>query len=142
MTTDIKTRALATFLKIDPGAVEPGPYDRDSFEADGGEYLVLTDDEAEQRAAEQIEESLWAFNTSFLEAHTDLDASALKALDKARETACESANPLVKGIIRDLPHFIDDAIKADGRGHFLSGYDGEENEVKVDGAWFFIYRIN
>jgi hypothetical protein len=34
--------------------------------------------------------------------------------------------------------FADEAISADGRGHFLSGYDGNENEQ--DG--FYIYRTN
>ena len=30
----------------------------------------------------------------------------------------------------------------DGRGHCLSSYDGHEHEVKVDGEWFYIYRVN
>lgn len=35
-----------------------------------------------------------------------------------------------------------DVIRADGRGHFLSSYDGEENSVTIDGIEYFIYRIN
>lgn len=34
------------------------------------------------------------------------------------------------------------AIRADGRGHFMSSYDGEENEEIVEGETFYIYRIN
>ena len=30
----------------------------------------------------------------------------------------------------------------DGRGHSLSSYDGEDNEVKVDGEYLYIYRTN
>jgi hypothetical protein len=37
-----------------------------------------------------------------------------------------------------LEGFVEEAVSADGRGHFLSSYDGEENEQ--DG--FYIYRIN
>lgn len=52
---------------------------------------------------------------------------------------CESANSLVKSLIVDLDHFVSDAISADGRGHFLSGYDGVEIELDGD---FYAYRTN
>lgn len=38
--------------------------------------------------------------------------------------------------------FIQAAISADGRGHFMSSYDGEENEVTVNDQTFYIYRLN
>jgi hypothetical protein len=43
-------------------------------------------------------------------------------------------------MIDDLDHFIEDAIRADGRGHFLSRYNGEENEETVGGVTYYIYR--
>jgi hypothetical protein len=51
---------------------------------------------------------------------------------------CESARPIVEALIEDMDHFVSDAICADGRGHFLSQYDGEENEE----GEFYIYRTN
>jgi len=30
----------------------------------------------------------------------------------------------------------------DGRAHFLSSYDGEENEVNVNGNTYYVYRSN
>jgi hypothetical protein len=35
-----------------------------------------------------------------------------------------------------------DVVEADGRGHGLSGYDGDENEIHFDDEWWYIYRIN
>lgn len=55
---------------------------------------------------------------------------------------CESFNKAVLAMIPDKNHFVKDAILADGRGHFLSQYDGQENEIKVNGVWYFIYRCN
>jgi hypothetical protein len=55
---------------------------------------------------------------------------------------CEDANELVKAVIRDIDHFVKDAILSDGRGHFLSGYDGEENEIEHKKVMFYIYRTN
>jgi hypothetical protein len=41
-------------------------------------------------------------------------------------------------MIDDPDEFIQDAIDSDGRGHFLSYYDGEETEIND----YYIYRIN
>lgn len=52
---------------------------------------------------------------------------------------CESANEIVfLPIIEDFEDFVSDAIDADGRGHFLSTYDGEE----VEHEGFYLYRVN
>lgn len=42
----------------------------------------------------------------------------------------------------DKDALIEDAIRIDGRGHFISGYDGEEHEERVNGVTYFIYRTN
>ena len=51
-----------------------------SFECEVGEYYVLTDTEAHELCKEYIEETVWAFNASFLSAHMKADADAIKAL--------------------------------------------------------------
>lgn len=43
--------------------------------------------------------------------------------------------------IDDFDTFAMDAIDTDGRGHFLSPYDGEEKEQEVNGKTAFIYRL-
>lgn len=104
------------------------------------EYLVCTDEEADNAAEECIEESLWAFNSSFLESHA---RHGITADDFERlQDKCESANPAFKAMIGDFQHFVDDAIRSDGRGHFISGYDGEENGVSTPDGMLFIYRLN
>jgi len=42
----------------------------------------------------------------------------------------------------DREEFIDDVIIADGRGHTISSYDGEENEIEYNNEWYYIYRMN
>ena len=116
------------------------------FEIIGNEYKVLTDEEADEAAADYIKESLWAFNPDFILEHSAASADTtareneeiIKAIRMVQESICESANALVKALISDLDSFIDDAIEADGRGHFLSSYDGEEHES----GNFYIYRTN
>ena len=54
---------------------------------------------------------------------------------------CESANELVLALIDDMDKFVSDAISSDGRGHFLSYYDGEEQEIYIEGTTFFYYRL-
>jgi len=38
--------------------------------------------------------------------------------------------------------FIEAVIESDGRGHTLSSYDGNENEISFDDEWYYIYRTN
>jgi hypothetical protein len=63
--------------------------------------------------------------------------SAIRSLQYAQRS-CENANGLVRALIDDMDEFIEDAINADGRGHFIAYYDGVENEQ--DG--FYIYRVS
>ena len=120
--------------------------DGKTYEIAGREYKVLTDAEADEEAREEIEYSLWAFNPDFIIQHTEFyknstpneDEDAIEALKLMQGKMCESANALVKALIRDMDEFVEDAIDADGRGHFISWYDGEEEES----GDFYIYRTN
>ena len=116
----------------------------------GNEYLILSDLEADDRAGEEIKQSLWAFNPDFILAHTNLDykgfqyAALIKCIETLQEKLCESANDIIKLLISDLDDFIDDAINSDGRGHFLSYYDGVEHEIFDPDThkYYYIYRLN
>ncbi len=136
-----KIEALAKFLELTPdeiGDLSEG-YSDSHFEHGTREYLVLTDSEADKMASEQIGESLWAFNPSFLAGETGISQDVFEAIQK--NDKCESNNPAIASIIAStcgLSSFVESATGADGRGHFLSSYDGEENEE----GEFFIYRTN
>jgi hypothetical protein len=126
---------------------DPGPdwqtYDADTFDRDGQEWLVLTDEEADARCRERIEESLWAFNPSFLAGETGIDEDVFKAI--AANDKCEGNNTAIRSIIKGscgLDDFVANAAGADGRGHFLSSYDSEEREVTVGDELLYFYRTN
>lgn len=136
MGTDPRIRALAEYLGIKDNEIEVTRHDENTFDAEGSEYMVLTDDEADQRAADSIRESLWAFNASFLVGH--MPDGVNEEIIKMAQEKCEGANETLKAMIVDLDHFVDDAIASDGRAHFLHTYDGEEQEQ----GEYFIYRTN
>lgn len=124
--------------ELDLSEITRASYGDNTFEYGGDDYLVVDDDEADEAAKAHILDSLWAFNVSFISAHTvdGLDEEQEAALTEMQGKLCEGANSIVKAMITDLDHFVQDAIGADGRGHFLSQYDGHEQE---EGS-FFIYR--
>lgn len=118
-------------------------------------YLILTDEEADEKCAEYIKDSLWAFNPSFLSGETGIDISVFEAIQSNGK--CEDNNDAIESCIDDMDSFIESAISADGRGHFMNTYDGNENEETVliddetgeilasnDSAahTFYIYRMN
>ena len=102
------------------------------------EFLVLTEDEAEEKAKEYIKNSAWAFNPSFLASHSKVDEDVFKCLSEK----CESSNDAVLSLIDDFDNFAEDAISSDGRGHFMSSYDGHENIEEIKNTEYFIYRTN
>jgi len=128
-----KMTALAKHLEVSEEEAEDHVSD----------YLVLTDEEADERVKENILESLWAFNKSFLNCHSEAIAEIPdKEFVDMQGTLCESFNKAIHAMIDDIDHFIKDAILSDGRGHFLSSYDGAENEIEVNGTYYYIYREN
>ena len=118
-----------------------------TFAAYGYEYKVFTEEEADQAAKENIRDSLWAFVPSFILEHTAFyktstaaqDDCVIEALRLLQERLCEDANPIIRALISNLDEFEQNAIDADGRGHFLAQYDGEE--IELDGGKYFAYRI-
>jgi len=98
------------------------------------EYLVLNDEEAQTRCEEDIKQSIWAFVPSFLSFHTGIDEDIIKSVQEH----CESSNDMLLNSIKDIEKFINEAIASDGRGHFISYYDGNEYEEND----LFIYRLN
>jgi len=138
--TEQRIAALAKHLGCEVADITESTYGENSFDAQGGEYLVLTDDEADELAEREIRESIWAFNADFVASHTKngLSDECIEAIKEMQGRLCEDANPIIEALIEDMDHFISDAILSDGRGNFISRYDGEEAE---EGA-FFIYRTN
>ena len=42
----------------------------------------------------------------------------------------------------DIDQLIIDTIDTDGTGSALSPYDGSENEVNINGTWYYVYRVD
>jgi hypothetical protein len=139
-----KPEALAKYLEVDLNEISEG-HDDNTFEQGREEYMVLTDDEADEKAREYILDSIWAFNASFLAAHSDLDEEVIRSIqDNGR---CEGNNAVLTKLIGDLDHFVNDAILSDGRGHFMNSYDGQENEIfdrvsDFTSRYLYVYRMN
>jgi hypothetical protein len=135
-----KVRALCEFLGCEPDDIKEGRFDHYGltvFECGSQEYSIGTDAEADEAAQKAISDSAWAFNASFLASFCELPEKVFEAM----QGECEGCNDDVLSLIEKsggISAFAQDAISADGRGHFLSGYDGDENEQ----GDFYIYRTN
>ena len=108
-----RIKALAQHLGCKKSEIE-NLYEN-TFEAEGGEYLVVTDSEAE----DLWEESLDSYLADCI--YPELQGNLQNYFDDEK--------------------WKQDA-RYDGRGHSLSSYDGHENEETVKEETFYIYRIN
>src|SRR5262245_39617551 len=120
-----------SIYKLDDGTEWAVGDDTDKSRNNKGRTRV---DRAARRA---VIDSLWAFNTSFIVGflarhhraarHAFGSPDVERAIKKVQESLCEDAGPLIRVLIGPhLTAFVEEAISADGRGHFLSQYDGEE----------------
>lgn len=132
-----RKQVLANYLGCDVNDLD-GDEDGERYELGSKEYLILTDNEADEKAREYIKDSLWAFNASFLSGFCDMPEEMFTAVKDKCEDANEAVLQCVERADGGLNAFVEEAISADGRGHFLSGYDGNENEE----GEYFIYRVN
>ena len=137
LTKEYDERVIA-FAHYDAGSFGFADYDEAQDNLASENFLVYTDEEADEAVREDIEEMVWAFTPSFLWAHTGVSIEAIAKLQEM----CEDANEPLTAMIKDFDHFVEDAVKCDGRAHFLASYDHEENEITFNGITYYIYRRN
>jgi hypothetical protein len=115
----------------------------ENYVIDGIDYLVLTDSEAFEKVEEYIEDTLWALSPTFLSSVTGVDESVFVAIQDNGN--CEGNNEAIQSILEatdtSMSEVVLEAISWDGRGQFLSQYDGQEIEVYADGEYYYCYRI-
>ncbi len=115
---DPKVAALAKHLGVSEDTISEGRYGSDIYESTDapGEYVVLTDSEADHAWNEELERYI---DDCILEEIKDSTLAQYFDRDAWKRDA-----------------------KYDGRGHSLSSYDGTEHEIQIDGEWIYIYRVN
>ena len=137
----VKLQALASYLEEHRQDLEETEIyvTNNMFELDNGEeYLVLTDQEADEYATDEIENMLWAFNADFLASYTGLHKAVFGALAGGYENSNEAIMALINNA-GSMDDFVQECIDADGRGQFVANYDGEEIELEND---YYAYRVN
>jgi len=144
---DNKIQALMAYLEeTDIDELTEETYDHyglSVYSYGSQEYAVGTEEEAQEAVEANIKESVWAFNSQWIVDHLndDFPIEAVKAIQEKYEDGNDALVKIIEKL-GDWSYFVKDSILADGRGHFLSGYDGEENEVFFEGVWYYIYRTN
>jgi len=135
-----KEQAMAKFLDCDVDDLTEEKFDYYGLTV-LSDHAIGTDEEADKACEEYIKQTAWAFNASFIISECGLDCSGEESLKTMQEKSCEGANDFILSLIEKtcgIGEFVDSAISAEGRGHFLSSYDGNENEE----GNYYIYRIN
>ena len=104
----------------------------------GEEWAVLTEEEADDYVAQEIDDMVGFFNPDFLSRITGLDLEVFEALSGVDGYKVQLAIKALVEYTCGMDDLVEAAIEADGRGHFISSYDGEE----VDAGGYLLYRIN
>jgi hypothetical protein len=91
----------------------------------GDEWALATDALADRAAYIAIKDSIWAFKFEWLQNYVSLSEDRILAL----QAESENGNDALWAAIRNKRQFVEDAINSDGRGNFLSSYDGREHTL-------------
>lgn len=136
METMTKQQALANFLEVEVTDFE---INNDEYILPNGDsYFVLTDQEADEYATSEIEDMLWAFDANWLAGYTGLNKAVFESLAGGYENSNEAIMALINNA-GSMSDFVQECMDADGRGHFVANYDGEEIELEND---YYAYRVN
>lgn len=110
-----KKRALAQHLGVKAKEIIKSKYDDNIFEYESEEYLVVTDDEADDLWEAELDHYLEEI------IYPELSGNLAQYFDDEK--------------------WKHDA-RFDGRGHALNRYDASEDSEDIDGVEYFIYRQN
>jgi len=104
------------------------------------DWLILSDEEADAEAVESVRRDVWAFVPSFLVSYLP-EGVTVDVVETLQQAKYEDAAPAILAMLgQRFEEFASDAIEADGRGHFLSSWDGCEHEFEHGGRTWYAYR--
>ena len=118
----------------------------------GHEWIIGSDEQMQAWCSYEIKRSIWSFRPEYLmnfinEEYklepelVEYDNQDLMATLELLVEECEPASPILRAAISEnMQDFINSAIRDDGRGHFLSRYNGEERSVKITGDIVYLYK--
>ena len=95
---------------------------------------------ANQKARDNINETLYLCNADFIARHLNLPVSVIEFIQNSKDS-----DVILDSLINRLnerTNMIEDALLSDSRGHYISHYDCEENECIVDDMLIYYYRID
>ena len=113
--------------------------DENDFEIDN--YRFIKESEALDIAVSQYKDDnyiLGCFNADFIEDNTNLSYNVIKALQKAE--AFEELGELINDC--DLDSFIEEYSRLDGWGNVFGSYNGNNDEININGEEYIVFRTN
>lgn len=138
-----KFEALVQFFKLyihidmEPNNID---FNHGVFKVGLRKYIVLTNEEADKKAYENIEKSVWSLRSDFIMKTCNLHINDAESLKNMQKNMCEECNNFIKAMIEGtcgMKKFVETAVKNCGREYFIATYDKQENVV----GDYFIYRI-
>jgi len=161
MSKENEVKALALYLGIDVSEISPVEYKYyglNQYRVENGskEFAVGSNQKAQTACLRNIKDSVWAFRAKFILEMCELPEELVPVFEAFQGEKCEDCNEAIYKLIKKTCGFLkfaQEAIRLDGRGHFLSSYDSRECSARITTAGpapdfvtgsevYFIYRTN
>lgn len=106
------------------------------------DYAIYSENEATQEVYNIYRDDMYilgCFNASFLVDYLPLDYDDIKTMQEGKQFEILGKLAMNSGKFEEM---MDDYISADGYGHALSSYDGNCEEITINGERLIIIRQN
>lgn len=100
----MRQQLLANHLKCDINSIKNSSYKENLFEHENSDYLVLTNEEADEETKNQITDALWSLESSLIKPYIKTDIS-IETIEHIQAEMCPNCIHLLLVLIENVDLF-------------------------------------
>ncbi|GEM_PF-3836345 len=136
----MRKKILAKFLNRPENKIFSGEYGCNSYNDITTNYLILTEEEANEEAQKHVWGLIHTFDIDFLMKYLGKQMTKEK-VSELMSKHCDNCLLVMASLMPDYDLFAKEAIRKYGRAHFICFGDKTEYKVEYNGQLYLIYRM-
>ncbi|WP_347073336.1 hypothetical protein [Bacteroides thetaiotaomicron] len=134
----MRRKILAKFLNRPVNKIFKGDFGCNSFDDLTANYIVLTEEEANEEAKRHVWNFIHTFDTDFLIKHLGKQFTEERVFELLSRR-CDNCLWVMAELMPDYDSFAQEAVTKYGRAYFICFSDKTEYKMEYNGQYYFIY---
>ena len=139
----MRQQLLANHLGCDINTIKNSLYKENLFEHENSDYLVLSNEEADEETRKQITDTLWSLDALLIKQYIKTDIST-ETIEHIQAEMCPNCIHLLLALMENVDLFYKEIGKKFGRNYFIAFHDCLEHVIfEFEGnRRYYIYRLS